>query len=64
MRTRARKADTGVLDELKRLDMMNQTWQGSFTNNSTTSTNTKALKNYSHGVTTLIEHKPMHAFNS
>ena len=57
-------AVTGVYDELTRLDNMNQTWYGSFSNQSHTSTNTKALKNVSSGVTYLIENKPMQKFNS
>ena len=57
-------AVTGVYDELKRLDNMNQTWHGAISNKSTASTNTKALKNISSGVTHLIENRPMHAFNS
>ena len=57
-------AVTGVYDELQRLDSMNQTWHGSFSNKSHASTNTKALKNVSSGVTHLIENKPMHVFNS
>ena len=57
-------ADTGVFDELHRMDQMNQTWYGSFSRNSTTTTsnNLKALKNMSQGVTTLIENRPMHLF--
>ena len=45
---------------------MNQTWHGSFSNKSQshTSTNTKALKNLSSGVTYLIENKPTISFNS
>ena len=55
---------TGVYEELKKMDSMNQTWHGSFSTHSHSTANTKALKNYSHGVTNLIENRPMHAYNS
>lgn len=43
---------------------MNQTWQGSTTSKTTASTNTKAMKNISVGVTNLIENRPGHYFAS
>ena len=64
VRSRVKKADTGVFDELKRLDQMNQTWQGSFTLSSQASSMLKAQKNVSTAVTNLIENRPMAYFNS
>ena len=61
-RNNSKKADAGVFDELKRLGQMNQTWYGNKQMSERTgasSTNTKALKNMSKEVHTLIEHRPM-----
>ena len=42
--------------------MMNQTWTGSFTSGG--SIDSKAMKNMSHGVTNLIENRPMHSYSN
>ena len=58
-RARSKKAETGVFDELKRMDNMNKSLYASL---STASTNLKALKNMSNNVTDLIENRPMQSF--
>ena len=62
-RSRSKKAEVGVLDELKRLDQKNHTFTGDFSGKSTTSSvNTKALKNMSPELTNLIENRPMQSY--
>lgn len=61
---RSKKAETGVFEELERIDQLNKTIRGSSSAHSKVWTNLKALKNMSPNVYDLIENRPMQQFTS